>query len=482
MVTLSTAESELAELVEAMTAGESVASMVDELLGPVQRGAFTDSQAAAAIITTDGGSWRTRHLRTRASFARQSVLSGLWAIRHILRAVMVADIGTKPLTSTRLDCLKELMMMSSSPKKEEEQKFEEQKDEKGEKRLKEKREEKKSLNSVKVSQDVLKLVTTIAILAGAKAEDEDQEGSTEGSNEFWFFQAVFATVVVLLTVFFQWLWKVGVRLVNESAARSHPGAGGEKENEEKRKEGRSGGEKGLDPSGSVRLLPSGELGLDQRGSVRLPQSGELGLDQRGSVRLPQGRELGLDQRDPVRLRQGGRDGEPEEVPSCGSQGPASSAVRPNFLPQENSTESSSELSEESSQDEMGNQIINEMELIAQEENEIRERLRHAPPEDEENAPGPGFGVLTTRYGQVYHLAPQCPYLLNPRVGPARPSRWCTTCRLVSAPRGLPPPGFPLLISGFAGRFHTDFQCPHRGEATEFSLCIRCSERMNEWAA
>ena len=138
MVTLSTAESELAELVEAMTAGESVASMVDELLGPVQRGAFTDSQAAAAIITTDGGSWRTRHLRTRASFARQSVLSGLWAIRHILGAVMVADIGTKPLTSTRLDCLKELMMMSSPPKKEEEQKFEEQKDEKGEKRLKEK--------------------------------------------------------------------------------------------------------------------------------------------------------------------------------------------------------------------------------------------------------------------------------------------------------------------------------------------------------
>ena len=133
--------------------------------------------------------------------------------------------------------------------------------------MKEKKEEKKGLNSVKVSQDVLRLATTIAILAVAKAEDEDQEGS----NEFWFFQAVFATVVVLLTVFFQWLWKVGVRLVNESAARSHPGAGGEKEKEEKGKEGRSGG----------------ELGLDQRGPVRLPQ------------------------------------------------GPASSAVRPNFLPPEN---------------------------------------------------------------------------------------------------------------------------------------------------
>ena len=139
--------------------------------------------------------------------------------------------------------------------------------------------------------------------------------------------------------------------MTESAARSHPGAGGEKEKEEKEKEGRSGSEKGLDPSGPVRLLPSGEHGLDQRGPVRLPQD----------------RELGLDQTDPVRLRHKGRDGEPEEVPSCGSQRPASSVVRPHFLPQENLEESSSELTEESSQDELGNQIVNELERIAQEE-------------------------------------------------------------------------------------------------------------------
>ena len=76
LVTLSTAEAELAELVEAMTAGESVAAIVDELIGYVPRGAFTDSQSALAIITTGGGNWRTRHLRTRASYARQTVLSG----------------------------------------------------------------------------------------------------------------------------------------------------------------------------------------------------------------------------------------------------------------------------------------------------------------------------------------------------------------------------------------------------------------------
>ena len=55
---------------------------------------------------------------------------------------------------------------------------------------------------------------------------------------------------------------------------------------------------------------------------------------------------------------------------------------------------------------MGNQIIDELERIAQEENEIRERLKHDPPEDDENVPGPGFGVFGTRYGRVYYLPHQ----------------------------------------------------------------------------
>ena len=111
LVTLSTAEAELAELVEAMTAGESVAAIVDELIGYVPRGAFTDSQSALAIITTDGGNWRTRHLRTRASYARQTVLSGRWVIHHSPGEFLTADIGTKPLSSKRLETLREMMMM-----------------------------------------------------------------------------------------------------------------------------------------------------------------------------------------------------------------------------------------------------------------------------------------------------------------------------------------------------------------------------------
>ena len=71
LVTLSTAESEMTEVIEAMTAGESIAVMVQEPYEVVIKVSYTDSQAAEAILTCDGGSWRTRHLRLRSSFARQ---------------------------------------------------------------------------------------------------------------------------------------------------------------------------------------------------------------------------------------------------------------------------------------------------------------------------------------------------------------------------------------------------------------------------
>ena len=467
LVTLSTAEAELAELVEAMTAGESVAAIVDELIGYVPRGAFTDSQSALAIITTDGGNWRTRHLRTRASYARQTVLSGRWVIHHSPGEFLTADIGTKPLSSKRLETLREMMMMGSPPKKEEikqEEKDEEQK-EKGETLAK----------AIKVSDDMIRLVTTIAILAVARgdSEDEEEEGGYQALQSML---AVFAIFMVLLTLLVQWLWKVGVQIarrqnLSPEATGSRPEVRGEKM-------GRRGGEDGLSSS-SVQLPPMAvEKGLGF-GSVRLR-----------SLAVEKGLGSG-----PVRLQPRERGGESNNVPPRRPrQGPTEMVERPQFLPREEGienereendrreeTEVSSTSSSEESSDSLGERIENGLQNIEAEVAEIRERLRISPPEDEPDAEGPGFGVLTTRYGKAYHLFHQCPYLTNPRVGPARPSRWCTTCRLVTAPRGRPPPGFPVLNSGYAGRFHTDFQCPHRGEAIQINLCVRCAERIEEWA-
>ena len=462
LVTLSTAEAELAELVEAMGAGESVAAVVDELVGPVQRGAFTDSQSALAIVSTDGGSWRTRHLRTRASFARQSVLSGLWAIQHLPGEDMTADIGTKPMSLARLDHLKGLLMMCSPPtQKVEDEEKEKKKESKGEK-----------MKSAKTSEDLLRLITAIALLNMAKGESEEEE---EGERfvELWMMLAVFALGTVLLTFFFQWLWKVGVRWMRQRNAltapvRSRPEArGGKTSGKEEKKigeKGRSGCEQGRGEN-PVRLQPGCEQGRGEN-----------------PVRLQPEREQGRSESS-VRLRSQVRDGEPEEGPSRTPAGPAD-AVRPQFLPEREEEESSSsEMSGDTdSQDGMGQAVMNELQNIEREVSEIRERLRFNPPEDREDLPGPGFGVLRTQYGKVYHLSHQCPYLTNPRVGPARPSRWCPTCREVTRPRGLPPPGFPILITGYPGRFHTDSLCPHKGEAVQYSMCVRCQERIDEWAA
>ena len=72
LVILSTAEAEMMEVIEGMVAGESVLVMASEIFKGVARKVWTDSQSAQAILCLEGGSWRTRHLRIRATAARQA--------------------------------------------------------------------------------------------------------------------------------------------------------------------------------------------------------------------------------------------------------------------------------------------------------------------------------------------------------------------------------------------------------------------------
>ena len=104
---------------------QMVAVIVQELYPLVTKTAYTDSQAAEAILTCDGGSWRIRHLRLCSSFARQSIAKGDWAPQHVPGDQMLADLGTKALNAPRLEGLKELMSMGS---------IEEEKEDESEKR------------------------------------------------------------------------------------------------------------------------------------------------------------------------------------------------------------------------------------------------------------------------------------------------------------------------------------------------------------
>ena len=62
-ITLSTAEAELTEVIEGMVAGESIHVILAELFPNVPKVIKTDNMPAISILTGEGGSWRTRHLR-----------------------------------------------------------------------------------------------------------------------------------------------------------------------------------------------------------------------------------------------------------------------------------------------------------------------------------------------------------------------------------------------------------------------------------
>ena len=234
MVTLSTAESEMTEVIEAMTAGESVAVIIQELYPLVTKTAYTDSQAAEAILTCDGGSWRTRHLRLRSAFARQSIAKGEWALQHVPGDQMLADLGTKALHAPRLEKLKELMSMGTIKEEEKEDEVEERKDEE--------KKEKEMKNWAEAAQAV-RLITMAAAISTAKAVEEEEKKDGEG---FTFERMVvcYTVFVVLATLLAKRIWKVGVHLVKSLAKRRTGLRGGSlpgKAAREEKKDGKKGG-------------------------------------------------------------------------------------------------------------------------------------------------------------------------------------------------------------------------------------------------
>ena len=293
-ITLSTAESELNELIEGMTGGEAVAVILYELCEGVKRQAWTDSQSAASIMVNEGGSWRTRHLKMRAGYARQQVMQGEWMIGHIAGQDMTADVGTKPLPSTRLEHLKDLMRMRTRP---------ENKDVDTQEDTKQSEERKEKNASMQVAQTALamRLITLAASLQAARGQEEE-----EGAGELYMMMWIYTLIVVVLTILAQWMWKVGVRQIeaqpqglSQEPSRSLPAstASDQEESQDEEEEIRSlqqrvksevQKKKEEKASGSRSENP-GEKGLEHRGvPVRLPaRLGEEGLGQRTDpVRLP----------------------------------------------------------------------------------------------------------------------------------------------------------------------------------------------------
>ena len=111
-VTHSTAESELVSYCEALTAGRSIEALMCAIWGedlissnPFERVIYGDNVAASGLAYgNSSSSWRTRHLRVRASILREALEDqvefpgGKWRLNHLKGTELVADGMTKPLS------------------------------------------------------------------------------------------------------------------------------------------------------------------------------------------------------------------------------------------------------------------------------------------------------------------------------------------------------------------------------------------------
>ena len=112
VITASTAESELVEILEGALAGDAVRVVLEEALdSKVRAVSHTDNMACISIVTGESGSWRTRHLRKRASILRAKVHQGDWLLRHLAGTELPADLGTKILSCEKYKKLKVLLGM-----------------------------------------------------------------------------------------------------------------------------------------------------------------------------------------------------------------------------------------------------------------------------------------------------------------------------------------------------------------------------------
>jgi hypothetical protein len=69
---------------------------------------LVDNKAATLILVQESGSWRTRHLRVRASSLKQRVNSGFQKVAHVAGRSMLADLNTKSHPHSRLVTLRKM--------------------------------------------------------------------------------------------------------------------------------------------------------------------------------------------------------------------------------------------------------------------------------------------------------------------------------------------------------------------------------------
>eukprot|EP00913_Durusdinium_trenchii_P016999 g15984.t1 len=102
LMALSTAEAELTAIVEGLHTGRSVRALAELFVEKVDLEIYNDNRAAVVLTAGTGGSWRTRHLRIRASCLTEALRLGELTLAHRVGTSLWADGLTKPLPAQHL--------------------------------------------------------------------------------------------------------------------------------------------------------------------------------------------------------------------------------------------------------------------------------------------------------------------------------------------------------------------------------------------
>eukprot|EP00435_Cladocopium_sp_Y103_P070815 s357_g36.t1 len=119
LIATSTAEGELLAYQDGQIIGASVEALAQAMALDPDVLMYGDNKAAISLAVLQTGSWRTRHLRVRASKLREVLKKGsgkgrAWQIRHMAGTLLVADGFTKALQKQAFeDFIKKLKMSAS---------------------------------------------------------------------------------------------------------------------------------------------------------------------------------------------------------------------------------------------------------------------------------------------------------------------------------------------------------------------------------